>query len=594
MRPSTRKWLLALASLAMFAAGAARIDSVNERRAAAHLVLPPLPDDMAPSALYTPLLALGRAPLVDVLWLRATKLKDQGRIFDALQLARRICDLQPKFPDVWAFQAWNMSYNISVTCRSPEERWKWVRNGYELIRDKGIPLNPNSTQLYRELAWILFHKVGDFMDDHHFYYKNEFAKEMESILGKPPDDYARPGRVRDDFYRDYDYESLAKAPLTFEKLIQDADVKATVDMLRGFGFDPARPGIFLGVVDSVRRGKVLMPDTPEHEQENRMQAFLKAYRDPARADALKKLEHFWRAQRLRNDVKLDPGRIVELQKWLGVTVDFRLPEAHALYWANLGMEMGSDKRDVMDIHKLNTNRIEFFCLQKFFHRGRMAMSPEADMGEPPLLSPDLRMVPVLFRLLIEESKKYLEDERSGKPVSENFRTNFVGFVRTAILRYHELGRDKEAQDYLDFLKEHYPDPMYDRGMDHFIREQLEFDRELNDFRIVMARIEALVSRAILNYAYDEDDQATAAMARAREIYDFYQKDAISNRQRLQGSDEAIESFPNIVKNLVHYRGGMFNRYQTYVRVCRKMGIEPLPESPPNPGEGPTTSAAPQG
>ena len=38
-------------------------------------------------------------------------------------------------------------------------------DGYELIRDRGIPINPNNTQLYRELAWILFHKVGDFMDD---------------------------------------------------------------------------------------------------------------------------------------------------------------------------------------------------------------------------------------------------------------------------------------------------------------------------------------------------------------------------------------------------------------------------------------------
>ncbi len=582
MRPSTKKWLLVLASLAVFGMGSTRIDAINARRKAAHLVLPPLPSEMAPSALYTPLLALGRAPLVDVLWMRATKLKDEGRIFDALQLARRICDLQPKFPDVWAFQAWNMSYNISVTCRAPEERWKWVRNGYELLRDKGIPLNPNNTQLYRELAWILFHKVGDFMDDHHFYYKNEFAREMESILGKPPKDFERPGRVRGDFYRDYDFQSLAEAPQTIEKLLNDADVKALADRLREFGFDATKPGIYLGLLDSVARGKVLMPNTPEHEQENRMQAFLKFFGEATRADAKTRLEKFWRAYRLRNEVRLDPVRIVELQKWLGVTVDFRLAEAHALYWANVGMEMGSDKREPVDVHKLNTNRIEFFCLQKFFHRGRLAMSPEADMGEPPLMSPDLRMVPILFRLLIEESEKYLVDERSGKPVSENFRTNFVGFVRSAILRYHEVGSDADAKEYFEYLREHYPDPVYDKGFDHFLSEQVDFDRDLNDFRIVMARIEALVSRAILNYAYDEDDQAVAAMQRAKQVYNIYQTNAISDRQRLQGSDKKIESFASIVTNLVHYRGGMFNRYETYVRVCRKMNIEPLPPAPEEP------------
>ena len=138
MRPATRKWMFVLVAISLAYAATLRVAPMNELREAHQLVLPPLPKKVSSSALLTPLLALGRAPLVDYLWLRATKLKDEGRIFDAYQLAQWICELQPKFPSVWAFQGWNMAYNISVTQKSAEERWRWVRNGYELIRDKGI------------------------------------------------------------------------------------------------------------------------------------------------------------------------------------------------------------------------------------------------------------------------------------------------------------------------------------------------------------------------------------------------------------------------------------------------------------------------
>ena len=39
--------------------------------------------------------------------------------------------------------------------------------GAKLLRDKGIPRNPKSLMLYKELAWIFFDKMGGFMDDKH-------------------------------------------------------------------------------------------------------------------------------------------------------------------------------------------------------------------------------------------------------------------------------------------------------------------------------------------------------------------------------------------------------------------------------------------
>ena len=126
-----------------------------------------------------------RAPVVNYLWIRAEDLKSAGRYYDAMQLADLICSLQPYFPGVWSFHSWNMAWNISVATHTPEERWMWVTNGLRLLRDRGIPKNPRSLILYKDLAWIFFSKMGMNLDDMHVVYKQRWAAEMQRLLGAP-------------------------------------------------------------------------------------------------------------------------------------------------------------------------------------------------------------------------------------------------------------------------------------------------------------------------------------------------------------------------------------------------------------------------
>ena len=125
--------------------------------------------------------------------MRADKLKEEGQFFDARQLAEWITKLQPRFSAVWEFQAWNMAYNISVAipATQPEQRRRWVKNGYELLRDQGIPLNPKSIPLYRELSRILQHKLGGVSDDAQEYYKLQFANEIGPLLESPDNGISR-------------------------------------------------------------------------------------------------------------------------------------------------------------------------------------------------------------------------------------------------------------------------------------------------------------------------------------------------------------------------------------------------------------------
>ncbi|MCH7870310.1 MAG: hypothetical protein IID33_01290 [Planctomycetes bacterium] len=132
--------------------------------------------------------ALGafRGLLTNIAFIRATQLKEEGRYFDAMQLAGWICKLQPRFPSVWTFQSWNMAWNISVTTFTPEERWNWVYNGVELGRDEGLKYNPRAVNLYKQIAWIYVNKMSETIDEYHLTFKREWAWRMHLVLGEPP------------------------------------------------------------------------------------------------------------------------------------------------------------------------------------------------------------------------------------------------------------------------------------------------------------------------------------------------------------------------------------------------------------------------
>ena len=98
----------------------------------------------APPVLAFTTVALGgfRGLIANALWIRTTELQEDGKYFEAVQLADWITKLQPHFSQVWANQAWNMAYNISVKFPNPEDRWLWVQRGIELLRDQGLQYNP--------------------------------------------------------------------------------------------------------------------------------------------------------------------------------------------------------------------------------------------------------------------------------------------------------------------------------------------------------------------------------------------------------------------------------------------------------------------
>jgi len=175
--------LLLLAAALLFSSGQLE-KSLNRDRAKLGLTISE-PLQNAPPMLAFTTVALGgfRGLISNYLWIRSNDLQQDNKYFEASQLADWITDLEPHFAQVWAFQAWNMAWNISVKFKDFADRWRWVERGIELLRDEGLRYNPDNTLLYQQLGWIFQNKMGQNLDDANVYYKQQWANEMTPFFG---------------------------------------------------------------------------------------------------------------------------------------------------------------------------------------------------------------------------------------------------------------------------------------------------------------------------------------------------------------------------------------------------------------------------
>ncbi|HKI68626.1 MAG TPA: hypothetical protein VKA67_03500 [Verrucomicrobiae bacterium] len=179
-----KKILLLLLGAALLAGVAPVQNSLNRDRDRLGLTrIEPLQN--APPVLAFTTVALGgfRGLIANVLWMRANKLQQEDKFFEMVQLADWITKLEPHFAQVWAFEAWNMAWNISVKFTSPVDRWRWVQSGMELLRDEALRYNPNNPLLYQQLSWVFQSKIGQNLDDANAYYKQQWAKDMTPFFG---------------------------------------------------------------------------------------------------------------------------------------------------------------------------------------------------------------------------------------------------------------------------------------------------------------------------------------------------------------------------------------------------------------------------
>ena len=435
----------------------------------------------APPLVVFTSVALGsfRGLIADLLWLRSENLKQEKSYFEMVQLARWITDLQPNYSGGTAYLAWNLAYNISVTCSNHEDRWRWVNEGVSLIRDKALVYNPEDPVLYKELAWIFQHKLGNVLDDANLLYKNRLGMQIINILGTGTPDW----------------EVLAAAPRSREEFLKlyPADHRLW-QIAREQGYNDFN-ALFLAFKNEAPAvlPKELAAKLGETE--------------------FKKVDNFLRAELLRERLKLDPAKILEIDRKYG-KMDWRVPESQAIYWATVGIEKTPGKED------LRCARLITQSLQAAFRGGRMLTMDEKTLSYVQIV-PNLALADAAYNTYLDTQMQY--DQASG--AASSFRSARINFLKDAIPLIYTHGNITKAEEFFrKLIKE--DGPQKQRTLDEFVMAEFAEDVRDADVKKVSAIISELIFRSIINLIYNDHDAAVANERLARYIHRKYTRENV--------------------------------------------------------------------
>ena len=408
-----------------------------------------------------------RGILVNFLWLRAQKLQEDGKYFELVQLSDWIGLLQPYLPAVWRFNAWNLSYNISVEFPTGEERWNWIYQGIKLLRDKALKYIPDSSEIYQELSWIYYHKISDTTDEFNAHYKRTWAKMMKDTFG------------------DMTLEEIALNS-SYEELIKDKNVEA--------------------IISSFKEKQIDISKDWEQISEENFSNLPEELRGFIESSSFRKIEAYSRGKRLREEFKLDPGFMLELEKKY-FPFDWKSAPAHSLYWIEEG------NRKTKDMRQIDYHRMVYFSLNHLLEWGRIDLKKIGD-GEVMVLSPDLKVAPIL-NAYYEEIIQNLEDE----DIATGTKNSHRDFLREVILLSYTMNNLSVAHKYYVYMKDKYPNEIGNLSFPDYIASK--FITRLDEASIpeITNILFGFLYQSYWSLAIGEDERSLGLQSLAKTIYE---------------------------------------------------------------------------
>lgn len=443
---------LLLLALFGFGAQAALRPGLQSLQADSGLVLPAVDAKGLSADVAIPALALGafRGLVTDYLWLRSFGLREQGRHYEARQIAEQICRLQPRLSEVWSYLAHDLAYNLAATESSPEGRWRWIRNGIALLRDQGLRLNPDEPVLYFTLSRIFQDRIGAAFDDFHMQFKEYHALEMRTLLGEPP----------------MSVETLATTPPLSTLLSQEPEARRLNTQLEALDSSLAE----LARIDADLTRGVRSPETLLAETVRDTELYARLLRS-ARRDAVER------------ETRLDPERMLEIDRAWG-PLDWRGSDAQAIYWALVGSEVA--ERQGNRTEELRLRRIAIQALKAAMRRGRITVLPNGQIFLAPMIEltgridalylesigiAKKRQAKLESKLKIDAAADY-DDDGHGHESADNaeykelrklggFLNNQISaredFLGEAVILLSQSGRERDARTLLARAKGSYPE-----------------------------------------------------------------------------------------------------------------------------------------
>ena len=115
-----------------------------------------------------------RGIAVSMLWTKANEFKKKEDWTNFRATLEQLAKLQPYFISFWKYQAWNLTYNVSVELDAVRDRFGYVLRGITFLKE-GTKFNRDNPHLISELGWFIGNKIG--RADEHVEYRRLFKAD---------------------------------------------------------------------------------------------------------------------------------------------------------------------------------------------------------------------------------------------------------------------------------------------------------------------------------------------------------------------------------------------------------------------------------
>jgi hypothetical protein len=249
---------------------------------------------------------------------------------------------------------------------------------------------------------------------------------------------------------------------------------------------------------------------------------------------------------LTNEYKMSPQVMKEVNDRYG-PLEWRLPEAHAIYWAALGLqkaELNPTKIKTEDL--ITLRRVIYQSMQMSFQRGRLVENPFKKAFE---FGPNLDIIPKV-------NDAYEQAAEEDKPNRDHILKAHRNFLRDAVYFLYVHNRMPEAARWFKYLGEKYPDKSIIDGkpdsfprtltLDDYAVACIQTDINETSKDKVQSAIEGLLVNSYMNLAIGEDARAAGFKLLARKVYATYQ-----SKTEARGSAIALSPLDDIDRTILN-------------------------------------------
>jgi hypothetical protein len=263
-------------------------------------------------------------------------------------------------------------------------------------------------------------------------------------------------------------------------------------------------------------GEIIKGEHPDYE------ALLAPPTDEARA----------RAKLLRETYKLDPAFMRECDERYG-PLEWRLPEAHAVYWAARGLATAkANPERVNQDDLLQLRRMIYQSMQIAVGRGRAVVGAGGKLLD---LAPNLEII-------AKANAAYEQAMRDDVKNAEHIQTGHRNFLRDAVYYFYTYNREAEAARWFAYLGKSYPQKSLVEGRPETLPGTLTLDEyvyarvegEVGDTSRDKTKmiLEGLLTTSFYSLATGNDDRAAGFDRFAQKVWARYTSKTSGTGERI--------------------------------------------------------------